>query len=146
VTTGQQQGSPSRQAIDRHVLLAVCDVLCVKALETMGKWILRVERRRYGEAQLTGLPLHQAHTRWPVTDDIVDKALRGAWDVIPAMLSEHGCCGVTAEQVTSMLDSYVHDLAITGTPHSIAELYYRFCTALGPPVYVVEWVGHGTAS
>jgi hypothetical protein len=124
-------------AVASPVLLAVCDVLCVKALETMGKWIVRADRARFHEISLAGLPLHQAHTRWQVTDLIVDKALRGAWDVIPAMLSSHGCCGVTADDVTACLNEYVHDLAITGTPHALAELHYRFETRLHLPVVVV---------
>lgn len=129
---------PVPLAEDLAVLLAVCDVLTVKALETMGKWILRIDRPRACEAKTVGLPLHQAHTRWPViTDAIVDKALRGAWDVIPAMLDTHGCCDVTSRQVTAMLDSYVHDLAITGTRHTIGELRYRFYFALDLSIYPV---------
>ena len=34
-----------------------------------------------------------------------------------------------------MLDEYVHDLVITGTPHGTPELQYRFETRLGLPVY-----------
>jgi hypothetical protein len=124
-------------AVASPVLLAVCDVLVVKALEKLGGWIVRYERSRSHEARIANLPLHQAHTRWQVTDDIVDKALKGAWDVIPAMLTEHGCCGVTAADVTSCLDEYVHDLAVAGWPHALAELHYRFETRLHLPVIVV---------
>jgi len=121
-----------------QILLAVCDVLVVKALEAMGRWLLRVGgRSRFAEAAAARTPLHQVHTRWQDTDDIVDKALRGAWDVIPAMLNTHGCCNITALQVTACLDAYVHDLVITGTPHTLAELHYRFETQLHLPVYVV---------
>lgn len=115
-------------------LLAVCDVLVLKALEAMGKWIVRAERSRF--RQLGTRPFFEAHTLWQPTDDVVSKALRGAWDVVPAMMDTHGCCDVTVRQVTEMLDSYVHDLAITGTQHRIEELSYRFTDRLGLPVYL----------
>jgi len=118
------------------VLLAVCDVLCIKALEALGGRILRAERARYAEWGPTHREL--VHTHWPApADALVAKALRGAWDVVPAMLAHHGCCGVTADQVTKVLDDYVHDLAITGSPHTLAELHYRFETRLNLPVYLV---------
>jgi hypothetical protein len=121
---------------DRSTLLAVCDVLVVKALESMGKWLLRVGgRSRMGEFAASGLPLHKVHTRWQDNDDIVSRALRGAWDVVPAMLDDHGCCGVTSREVTAMLDDYVHDLVVSGTEHSVAELRYRFETRLGLVAY-----------
>jgi len=109
-------------------LFAVCDVLVVKAMETLGKWVVRVGgRQRFHELAGPPLtPLHLAHTLWAPSEAEVNKALRGAWDVVPAMLDNHGCCGVTSGQVTATLDSYVHDLAITGTAHSLSLLSYRF--------------------
>ena len=115
-------------------LLAVCDVLVIKALETMGKWIVRADRSRF-RAKGTR-PWHVAHTLWQPDDATVDKALKGAWDVIPALLDSHGCGDVTTRQVTEMLDSYVHDLIITGTAHSLSQLHYRFENELGLPVYL----------
>lgn len=117
-------------------LVAVCDVLVLKALETMGKYIVRADRARF--RQLGTRPWHQAHTLWRASDEIADKALRGAWDVVPALLDQHGCCGVTALQVVGMLDCYVHDLVITGTAHDTGELLYRFEAHLGLPVFSRE--------
>lgn len=117
-------------------LLAVCDVLVMKALEAMGKWIVRASRERF--RVLGTHPWYVAHTLWQPDETIVVKALKGAWDVVPAMLDNYGCCGVTARQVVAMLDSYVHDLAITGTLHNMADLKYRFETQLGLPVYLKE--------
>lgn len=119
-------------APDREVtaLVAVCDVLVYKALEALGKYIVRAERSRF--AVLGTKPFHEAHTIWSTDDQTVDKACRWAWDVVPALLNVYGPSGrVAAEDVTSTLDSYVHDLAITGTPHSIEELNYRLSTKLG---------------
>lgn len=114
-------------------LLAVCDVLVLKALETMGKRIVRAERSRF--RTLGTRPFYLAHTLWQPDEGDADKALRSAWDVVPAMLDTHGCCNATPVQVTAMLDSYVHDLVITGTPHTLDELEYRFTARLGIPVY-----------
>jgi hypothetical protein len=117
----------------QSALLAVCDVLVIKALEKMGNYIVRADRSRF--RVIAQKPVHLAHTIWQPTDDIVSRATRGAWDVVPALLDMHGCCDVTSVQVTGMLNAYVHDLAITGTPHTLRELMYRFETQLGLPVF-----------
>lgn len=117
-------------------LLAVCDVLVIKTLETVGKRIVRAGRERF---RLKGTrPWHEAHTIWPPDEDTVTKALRGAWDVVPALLDGHGCCGITARQVSTMLDEYVRDLVITGTAHNLSDLEYRFNTRLNLPVPAQE--------
>lgn len=113
-------------------LLAVCDVLVIKALEQMGKWIVKVDRSRF--RILEPRPMYLAHTLWQADERTVSKALRNAWDVVPAMMDRHGCCDVTSRDVIRMLNGYVHDLVITGTPHSIEELGYRFRTRLDLPV------------
>lgn len=110
-------------------LLAVCDVLVVHALETVGKRIVRAERSRY--SRLGTRPWHQAHTMWTPDTAMVDKALIGSWDVIPALLDNHGCCGVTSRQVESMVDQYVRDLLVVGKPHNMSDLRYRFEKFLG---------------
>lgn len=115
-------------------LLAVCDVLVVKALEVIGKRIVREDRGRF--ARFDGKPWHTAHTVWPTSDKVTTRALHTAWDVVPALLDTHGCCGVTSRQVTEMLDAYVHDLVLTGQLHNIGDLAYRFESRLGLPVYL----------
>jgi len=106
----------------------------MKALEQVGKWIVRSERSRF--RQLGTRPWNVAHTIWQPTDAMVEKALRGAWDVVPALLDTHGCCGVTSRQVSDMLDSYIHDLTVTGTTHTIQRLAIRFEGRLGLPIYL----------
>lgn len=113
-------------------LLAVCDVLVVRALETVGKRLVRqpgAGRSRYAVARRKGW--HTAHTMWTPNPQTIDKGLEGSWDVIPALLDNHGCCGVTSVEVKRMIDGYVRDLLITGTPHSIDELRYRMGRFLG---------------
>ena len=117
-------------------LLAVCDVLAVTVLERIGKRIMRNGRDRARFALLGSRPFFIAHTIWPASDEYVTRALHGAWDVVPALLDTHGCCGVTSIQVTRMLDDYIHDLVLTGTEHCIGELAYRFESRLGLPVYL----------
>lgn len=118
-------------------LLAVCDVLVIKALELIGKRIIREERSRF--AEWGGASPHLAHTKWQLDDREVGKALRGAWDVVPALMDRHaGCCDTPSVGVVEMLDEYVHDLVITGTPHDIHELQYRFRSRLNLPTYLRE--------
>lgn len=127
------------------VLLAVCDVLVMKALEKMGNYIVRAQRRRYND--LGDRPFHVAHTIWQVDDVIVSKALRGAWDVVPAVMSTYGAGLVDpveeSGKVVTALNQYVHDLVITGEAHNLEELAYRMHARLNLPVYVNhEGVGH----
>lgn len=110
-------------------LLAVCDVLVIRALEVAGKRIVRGERSRF--RVLGTRPWHVAHTIWRPDQSHVNKSLQNAWDVIPALLDTHGCCGVTSRQITDMLDRYTSDLLLTGTPHNLTDLRYRFSTVLG---------------
>lgn len=110
-------------------LFAVADVLVLRALETVGKRIVRAERRRF--AQFGSRPFHEAHTVWRPDEDTVCKTLRGAWEIIPALLHNHHIPHTTARQVTEMLDLYVRDLLITGTRHTHDDLRYRFATQLG---------------
>jgi hypothetical protein len=115
------------------ILVAVCDVLVVKALERVGSFILRgPDRKRYQEAG--ALPRHAIHTVWRAPDELTARALQGAWDVVPALLDSHGCCDVASDDVIRVLDSYVHDLVITGTEHHVIGddgLEHRFVCHLG---------------
>jgi len=118
-------------------LLAVADVLVLKALERVGSWLVRRGRGRY--QSLHGRPLYLAHTLWPAEDEVTAHVLvKGAWDVVPALLDGHGWEHASSEQITAMLDDYVHDLVLTGAEHNMADLAYRFQTRLNLPVYLHE--------
>ena len=112
----------------RAALLAVCDVLAVKALEAVGKRIVRADRSRF--AKLADRPWHLAHTLWPA-DEPDMRGLAAHWEVIPALLAAHSVEGVTVGAVVDMIDSYARDLLITGTPHDLDGLRYRFARYLG---------------
>lgn len=117
----------------RSTLLAICDALVLKSLEKLGSLLVRRVRGRY---EIIGQrPRYLAHTMWPADDEQVERGLKQAWDIVPLLLDSHGCSGVTSLQVTQMLDDYVHDLVITGTPHTVEELKYRFESRLGLPVF-----------
>lgn len=113
-------------------LVAACDVLVVRALELVGKRVVRVDRSRF--SRLGDQPWHQAHTLWQADPGHVEKGLAEAWYGIDAVLSEHGCCGLNAEQLTVLLDRYVRDLIATQTGHDVSELRWRMSAYLGVPV------------
>ena len=112
------------------VLMAVSDVLVLKALEAMGKRIVRADRSRFREIAMDGRRFTTAHMMWPPPETEVDKVLRGAWDVVPAVIGDYPI----AVALTSVLDSYVRDLVITGTEHTRSELAYRIEKYLGVEV------------
>lgn len=121
-------------------LLAVCDVLTVNSLTALGKYIVRADRTRFTTLREAALPFCEAHTIWPAPDALVDRALRGRWDVIPPIVTTlHACEGIDPDTVVCTLDEYVHDLAITGTPHQVSELAYRFDSRLGLPTREAAW-------
>lgn len=123
-------GAPTRSDDEgTAILLAVCDVLVFKALESLGKWIVRAERSRF--KVMVGKPWYVAHTIWSPDDEMVSKALKGAWDVVPALVRVYGCCEVPAAKVTEALNGYVHDLAITGAAPTNDELRYRLASRAG---------------
>jgi hypothetical protein len=119
---------------DRNVgdpLVAVCDVLVIRALELVGKRIVRFDRSRYG--RMGDRPWHEAHTLWQADDKAVDGGLGDAWQSVPMLTAEHGCCGADPAQVALLLDRYVRDLCATQTGHAVEELRYRLSAYLGVP-------------
>ena len=108
---------------DHDPLVAACDVLVYRALELIGKRIVRIDRSRFG--RMGDRPWHEAHLLWQPDDKCVDQGLADAWLSVDAVLSEHGCCGITTEQLTLILDRYVRDLCLTMQGHSTTELRYR---------------------
>ena len=101
-------------------LVAVVDVLVVKALEAIGKRIVRADRARFNA--LKGRPFHEAHVLWPTDIVTVSKATKGAWDVVPALLDNHGCPGIESGRVVTLLDAYVSQVATHGVPHRLDRL------------------------
>lgn len=106
--------------VDATALVAVVDVLVVKALEAVGKRIVRADRARFNA--LNGRPFHEAHVLWPTDIITVSKATKGAWDVVPALLDNHGCPGVESGRVVTLLDAYVSQVATHGAPHRLDRL------------------------
>lgn len=106
--------------VDATALVAVVDVLVVKALEAVGKRIVRADRARFNA--LKGRPFHEAHVLWPADIVTVSKATKGAWDVVPALLDNHGCPGAESGRVVTLLDAYVSQVATHGVPHRLDRL------------------------
>jgi hypothetical protein len=111
-----------------ETLMAVSDVLVLKALEAMGKRIVRADRSRFREIAMDGRHFTTAHMMWPPAESEVDKVLASAWDVVPAVVAPYSM----ALALISVLDSYVRDLVITGTEHTCSELAYRLDRYLAP--------------
>ena len=103
-------------------LLGAADVLVVRALELVGKRIVRVERSRYGA--LRGRPFHEAHTLWQPDTEMLNKALAGAWDQVGQVVRDHAHAEVDAGQVALALDRYVRDLVRARRDHTVADLAY----------------------
>jgi len=133
--TPQVHGSPDQTLT---TLLAVCDVLVVKALEKMGWYLMRAERARFWQVEQAQIPHHAVHTMWPASDEIVSKAIKGAWSVVPLLLDTHSTHDFDAAKAVEILDQYVHDLVVAGEEHSLNLLAYRVRSGLGLPVFKIE--------
>lgn len=104
------------------VLVAVCDVLCTKALESLGKWIVRTDRSRF--KVMAGRPFNEAHTLWSADREMVEKALRGAWDVVPPLMETYAD-HLPPGAVIDALNEYVTELALFRRQHSLPQLEHR---------------------
>jgi hypothetical protein len=109
---------------DRAALLDVCDVLVLKALDALGRKIVRQPRSRFKE--FGGKPWHVAHIQWRPDPKDVDRTLDSAWDVLPALLTPRraDALGVSAEVLTKCLDEYVRLLLERGLEHELRSLRY----------------------
>lgn len=110
-------------------LLSMCDVLVLKSLESLGKQILRAERSRYARQGET--PIYLVHTLWQPDSRMVERALRDAWEVVPAVLSPYDLTAALTLKVTETLDGYVRSLITQGIGHSRLELKWRLEHLLG---------------
>ena len=109
--------------VDDRSLIAACDVLVLRALELIGKRVVRVERSRY--ARLAGMPFYVAHTLWQPDAQQLDKALESAWDLVPHVVRTHGRPEVSPLEIRLVLDRYVRDLVTSVRGHDVVELAYR---------------------
>lgn len=101
---------------DLTSLVAACDALVLKALESVGKRLVRSDRARY--RVLGTRPFHEAHCLWTAPAPLVDKALRSAWDVVPS-LSSHAN---DIPNLTIVLDMYVKVVVDSQKPHDCNDL------------------------
>lgn len=104
-------------------LAAAADVLVLRALELLGKRIVRVDRSRFN--RLGELQFHEAHVLWQPDADMLDKALHGAWDLLPQVVRNHARSNIDANEVRLALDRYVRDLVQMMRTHDVDELRYR---------------------
>lgn len=109
--------------VDDRSLIAACDVLVLRALELIGKRVVRVERSRY--ARLGDRPFYEAHTIWQPDATQLDKALESAWDLVPHVVRVHGKPDVSLTEIRLVLDRYVRELVRSTRGHDVTELAYR---------------------
>ena len=119
---------------DRAALLDVCDVLVLKALDSLGRKIVRQPRSRFKE--FDGRPWHVAHTQWSPDVKDVDRTLDSAWDVLPALLTPRraDALGVSVEVLTKCLDEYVRLLLSARLEHALRSLRYWLVAKVGLPL------------
>lgn len=108
--------------VDRG-LTAAADALVLRALELIGKRLVRVDRSRFG--RMGDLAFFEAHLLWQPDSEMLDKALAGAWDVLPRLIQDHAHPDVNPYEVRLALDRYVRDLIRTKREHTSDELRYR---------------------
>ena len=113
----------SESTDESAAIVAACDVLVLRALELIGKRIVRLDRSRF--ARMGDRPFHEAHLLWQPDEKAINQALSDAWQSVEVVCFEHGCCGVTPRQLTLVLDRYVRDLCVAMQGHSTTELRYR---------------------
>lgn len=106
-------------------LVAACDALVLKALEAVGKRLVRADRSRY--RVLGARPFHEAHTLWAASPAELDKVLRTAWDALPyvaAVATAGGGPrpGLSVDRLTHVLDAYVRTAVGQQRPHDAADL------------------------
>lgn len=124
-------GAYSLPGLAAHsALFALSDLLVLKALEVVGKRIVRVSRTRYNLRQ--NRPWHESHTLWRPDGPMMDKGLEAAWDLVPVLIDSQGLSATfSASAVVPMLDRYARDLLMSGTPHDVRHLRARFEKVLG---------------
>jgi len=104
-------------------LLAACDVLVLRALELVGKRIVRKDRSRY--LRLNGRPWHEAHCMWQCDTQTMETALSGAWTFLPHIVQTYTCGTVTVAQLQTVLDRYLRELIYSQRGHSREDMAYR---------------------
>lgn len=113
----------AQKAVDDRGLLAASDVLVLRALELIGKRIVRVERSRFG--RMGDLGFHEVHVLWQPDQEMLEKSLAVAWTFVEQVVREHARADIDARQVVLVLDRYVRDLVQGMRAHDVMELRYR---------------------
>jgi hypothetical protein len=109
--------------IDDRSLIAACDVLVLRALELVGKRVVRMDRSRYG--RMGDRPFYEAHLLWQPDSVQLDRALESAWDLVPHVVSVHGRPHLSPVEIRLVLDRYVRELIKATRGHDVTELAYR---------------------
>jgi hypothetical protein len=117
------------------VLLAISDCLVLTALERAASRVLPRSVRSTG-------PRHAAHEQCAVHPDRLDKALEGAWSLLP-LLADRYDVEVTVAAWRELLDSYCRALLQMGQPHRTTALAHHLQAVAAEHPAVREFVAVG---
>jgi len=101
-----------------QVLVAASDMLVLRALELIGKRIVRDERSRFQTLQRSGRPFFEAYQIWTPAPTQIDAALATAWHNCDRVVAFYGYWDYTETHLRDVLDNYVRWLVKSGQPHN----------------------------
>lgn len=120
--TLSRQPDPLSEDLHAQVLVAACDMLVLRALELIGKRVVRDDRSRFLTLQATGRAWFEAYTIWAPEPAQVDAALSTAWANCDRIVAFYGHWGYTETTLKSALDGYVRQLVEYSHPHNRGAL------------------------
>jgi hypothetical protein len=106
----------SRRYLD-PVLVALSDAAVLVALERAWNRVMP----RSARAGVPPAARHSAYLDAPIYLDALDKALAGAWDLLPMLAARHGL-DVDVRQWGNLLDGYTRALLMACEPHEPERL------------------------
>lgn len=91
-------------------LAVACESIVVRALEVLGKRIVRQRRSRW--VQLGATPWYEVHTLWSPKETDVNATLEHAWDLVPDLCIRWGHDDPVG--LAQRLDAYTRQLVWDG--------------------------------
>lgn len=113
-------GARDGDAVD--VLVAACDVLILRALETAGRLIYGRSRRADHRGALEDVPPHLVHTVRRPTPDEVERILAQSWGQLATVHDWYGCCGWTMTDLRDVLGDHLRRCLEQGRAHEHDDL------------------------
>lgn len=103
-------------------LTILADMVVRRALESVGKRILRADRSRFRRLDELGRDITDAHTAWLADEVEAGRAIRGAWAILPGALSAHDLTHVDPAQLSQVLEEFVLHHVRTSRRYEVSRL------------------------